>query len=50
VLGFALAWCDSDTPGDRTRMMTDVDVAAVDGDRNRLYTDAGSFGRLELLP
>jgi hypothetical protein len=50
VLGFALAWCDSDTPGERTRMVADVDVAAVDGDRNRLYTDAGSFGRLELLP
>lgn len=50
VIGFALAWCDSDAPGVRSRLIADVDVQAVDGDRNRLYLDAGVFGRLTLLP
>jgi hypothetical protein len=48
VLGFALAWCDSDAPGVRTRLVADVDVAAVNGDRNRLYRDAGTFARIRL--
>lgn len=50
VIGFALAWCDSDAPGVRSRLMADVDVAAVEGDRNRLYLDAGVFGRIRLQP
>lgn len=50
VIGFALAWCDSDAPGVRSRLVADVDVEAVDGDRNRLYLDAGVFGRILLLP
>jgi hypothetical protein len=49
-LGFALAWCDSDAPGQRRRLIADVDVAPVDGDRNRLYRDASVFGRIRLLP
>lgn len=49
-LGFALAWCDSDVPGQRRRLIADVDVAPVDADRNRLYQDASVFGRIRLLP
>lgn len=49
-LGFALAWCDSDAPGRRRRLIADVDVAPVDDDRNRLYRDADVFGRIRLLP
>jgi len=50
VIGFALAWCDSDAPGARSRLVADVDVSSVDGDRNRLYLDAGVFGRIRLQP
>ncbi len=50
VIGFALAWCDSDVPGERSRLMADVDVEPVHGDRNRLYLDAGVFGRIRLEP
>lgn len=50
VIGFALGWCDSDAPSVRSRLMADVDVAPVDGDRNRLYLDAGVFGRIRLQP
>lgn len=50
VIGFALAWCDSDAPGVRSRLIADVDVPPVDGDRNRLYLDAGVFGRIRLQP
>jgi hypothetical protein len=48
IIGFALAWCDSDSPGVRSRLVADVDVAPVNGDRNRLYLDAGVFGRIRL--
>jgi hypothetical protein len=50
VIGFALAWCDSDAPGVRHRLIADVDVQPIDGDRNRLYLDAGVFGRIQLQP
>lgn len=48
IIGFALAWCDSDSPGVRSRLVADVDVAPVNGDRNRLYLDAGVFGHIRL--
>ncbi|SDD42948.1 Carbohydrate family 9 binding domain-like [Aquimonas voraii] len=50
IMGFSLAYCDSDAPGERRRLIADVEVEAVDGDRNRLYLDAGVFGRIALLP
>lgn len=50
VIGFALAWCDSDAPGVRSRLIADVDVPPIEGDRNRLYLDAGVFGRIRLDP
>jgi len=50
VIGFALAWCDSDAPGVRSRLIADVDVPPIEGDRNRLYLDAGVFGRVRLDP
>jgi len=50
VIGFALAWCDSDMPGVRIRLVADVDVPPIEGDRNRLYLDAGVFGRIRLVP
>lgn len=50
VIGFALAWCDSDKPGKRRRLVADVDVPPVKGDRNRLYLDANVFGRIRLQP
>lgn len=50
VIGFALAWCDSDAPGVRSRLIADVDVPPIEGDRNRLYLDASVFGRIRLDP
>jgi hypothetical protein len=48
TVGFALAWCDSDRAGERSRLVADIDIVAVDGDRNRLYLDAGTFARIRL--
>ena len=48
MIGFMLAYCDADSPAGREHMIGDVEIAAVDGDRNRGYIDAGVFGQLTL--
>jgi hypothetical protein len=49
-LGFMVAYCDSDTAGEgREHFYGDVEIAPVDGDRNRGYIDASVFGTMELV-
>ncbi len=47
-LGFMMAYCDSDSPNGRDHFIGDIDIAPVNGDKNRGYIDAGVFGVLEL--
>ena len=48
ILGLLVAYCDADGPEGREHFMTDVEIAPVNGDRNRGYIDAGVFGRITL--
>jgi hypothetical protein len=47
-MGFMMAYCDSDSPNGRDHFIGDVNIAPVNGDKNRGYIDAGVFGVLEL--
>lgn len=47
-MGFMLAYCDSDTSDSRENFIGDVDVEAVNGDKNRGYIDASVFGTIIL--
>lgn len=48
-IGFMTAYCDSDGPNGRDHFIGDINVPAVNGDKNRGYIDAGVFGVLELV-
>jgi hypothetical protein len=48
VIGFMVSYCDSDGPGGRDHFLSDIDVPAVNGDKNRGYIDANVFGTLRL--
>ena len=48
IMGLMVAYCDADGPEGRKHFMTDVEIAPVNGDRNRGYIDAGVFGRVTL--
>ena len=48
TMGLMVAYCDADGPEGREHFMTDVEIAPVNGDRNRGYIDAGVFGRVTL--
>ena len=48
-MGFMMAYCDSDSPNGRDHFMGDIDIPAVNGDKNRGYIDADVFGVLELV-
>ena len=47
-LGFALAYCDADHGTAREHFISSKDVPAVDGNKNRGYIDADTFGTLLL--
>ncbi|MCH2190947.1 MAG: CBM9 family sugar-binding protein [Gammaproteobacteria bacterium] len=47
-LGFALAYCDADYGRTREHFISSKDVPAVDGNKNRGYIDADTFGTLLL--
>lgn len=48
LLGFSIAYCDADGSTGREHFINSVDVPAVNGDRNRAYIDADTFGKLLL--
>ncbi|MEO0575959.1 MAG: sugar-binding protein [Pseudomonadota bacterium] len=48
TLGFMLSYCDADDATGRQHFIGDVDIAAVDGDRNRGYIDASVFRKITL--
>lgn len=48
VLGFMVAYCDSDSPEGREHFFGDVAIEPVNGDRNLGYIDASVFGTLRL--
>ncbi|MEO0422959.1 MAG: CBM9 family sugar-binding protein [Pseudomonadota bacterium] len=47
-IGFMVAYCDADDANGRQHFMGDVEIEAVNGDRNLGYIDADVFGRLTL--
>jgi len=52
TMGLLVAYCDSDgktESGGREHFMGDVDVQAVNGDRNLGYKDASVFGKITLV-
>jgi len=48
TLGFMLSYCDADDATGRQHFIGDVDIAAVNGDRNRGYIDASVFRPITL--
>jgi len=48
IMGLMVAYCDADGPEGRKHFMTDIEIAPVNGDRNRGYIDADVFGRITL--
>ena len=48
-IGFMMSYCDSDSNKGREHFIGDVDIPAVNGDKNRGYIDASVFGVLELV-
>jgi len=49
VLGFMLAYCDSDSTAGREHFMGDVEIQPVNGDRNLGYITADVFGSIRLV-
>lgn len=49
TMGFMMSYCDSDSSSGREHFIGDVDIPAVNGDKNRGYIDADVFGVLELI-
>jgi len=48
IMGLMVAYCDADDPEGRKHFMTDIEIAPVNGDRNRGYIDASVFGKITL--
>lgn len=48
-MGFMMSYCDSDGPNGRDHFIGDIDIPAVNGDKNRGYITADVFGVLELV-
>ncbi|QFU77347.1 sugar-binding protein [Halioglobus maricola] len=48
-LGFMVGYCDSDSSDGRENLYTDVEIAPINGDRNRGYIDADTFATLTLI-
>lgn len=48
-MGFMLAYCDNDGSANREHFMGSVEIAPVNGDKNRGYIDASVFGELILV-
>ena len=49
VLGFMLAYCDSDNSSQREHFLGDVVIEPVNGDKNLGYINASVFGELRLV-
>lgn len=49
TLGWMVSYCDADTSGTREHCISDINVPAVKGDKNRGYIDASVFGELKLI-
>jgi Carbohydrate family 9 binding domain-like len=48
TLGFAVSYNDNDSTGVRENFIGSVEIAPVNGDKNRGWIDAGVFGTLDL--
>jgi hypothetical protein len=47
-MGFAVSYNDNDATGGRENFIGSINIAPVEGDKNRGWIDAGVFGTLEL--